>query len=194
MPVYQSVIFHGNGTSVCREGDGLADHESPKAALQTLYEQYADDIFRFAVYTLRSEADAMDTVQETFLRAYRSWDSFRGEAGAKTWLFRIAKNYMVDLRRKRQTAVRFAERQSVDAGGVANMNTDIEVQELLAKLPPIYREVLLLRAVEGLSVAETAHALRLTETNVRVTYHRAKKQLDHLLASAEATLERRPVE
>lgn len=163
----------------------MANHEQSRAALQTLYERYADGIFRLAMYTLMNEADAMDTVQETFLRAYRSWDGFRGDAAAKTWLVRIAKNCMVDSLRKRKTERIYQDRERSLQPQTSELVTDIEVQEVLEQLPPAYRDVVLLRAVEGLSVAQTARVLRLSDTNVRVTYHRAKKLLDRLLNSTE---------
>lgn len=68
--------------------------------VENLYLQYASDLYRFALLSLRNSMEAEDTVQEVFLRVIRNGEQFRGDSQIKTWMWQIARNYIADTVRK----------------------------------------------------------------------------------------------
>jgi RNA polymerase sigma-70 factor (ECF subfamily) len=151
-------------------------------------------IFRGAMAILRNAADAEDVTQETFLRAFRHLDQFRGDAKFRTWLLQIA----VNVARSRLKSVQREQCESlevVDASGNAahgwpdscDAKTPEDeyswkelsgfVRRILDGMHPIYRSVLYLRDVENLSTGTTAVALGLTPENVRTRLRRARAHL-----------------
>ena len=154
-------------------------------------------LFRTARAILRDDAEAEDALQEAYLRAYRSIGGFRGEAKLSTWLVRLVANEALARRRK---AARRAEIVPIRSGDVAEHELELERQEdasssdgpaelaersdvrrlLEAKIDGLsdaFRAVFMLRAVEELSVEETAAALSLPEATVRTRFFRARRQL-----------------
>src|SRR5690349_16975295 len=82
---------------------------SAKEGIHSLFDLYANDIYRYARFTLQDHAEAKDVVQEVFLRAFRQWDRFRHDSSYKTWLLSITRNYMYDVLRKRKTQSKFLD-------------------------------------------------------------------------------------
>ena len=76
-----------------------APNQTPADRLDRMVRQYEKDLLRICCVYLRDRTVAEDVVQETFLKAYRNLDSFRGESSEKTWLMRIAINCCRDYRR-----------------------------------------------------------------------------------------------
>jgi RNA polymerase sigma-70 factor (ECF subfamily) len=138
---------------------------------------------RFAIRLLGDPHEAEDLVQDAILRAARNWQSFRGQAAFRTWLFQIVINAFRDrLRAKREPSQAMeddvVDRRSIDPlmamqGG--------ELAEIVAKhvsaLPPRQREVLVLLTYEQLSVPEAAKLLETSEQNVRTNLHFARERL-----------------
>jgi len=164
------------------------------AAFEALVVRYQHRIFRLAC-RLTSETDAPDVVQETFLQIYRHLSTFRGGAQFSTWVYRIATNASLMLRRAR--ARRPAEPLDeflprFDADGKLEATPDAlritsRVEELLDRhelakkaqaaidrLPDLYREAFVLRDLEELSTAEVAQVLRVDAATVRQRVHRAR--------------------
>jgi RNA polymerase sigma-70 factor, ECF subfamily len=164
------------------------------AAFEALVVRYQHRIFRLAC-RLTSETDAPDVVQETFLQIYRHLSTFRGGAQFSTWVYRIATNVSLMLRRAR--ARRPAEPLDeflprFDADGKLEATPDAlrmtsRVEELLDRhelakkaqaaidrLPDLYREAFVLRDLEELSTAEVAQLLRADPATVRQRVHRAR--------------------
>jgi RNA polymerase sigma-70 factor (ECF subfamily) len=164
------------------------------AAFEALVVRYQHRIFRLAC-RLTSETDAPDVVQETFLQIYRHLLTFRGGAQFSTWVYRIATNVSLMLRRAR--ARRPAEPLDeflprFDADGKLEATPDAlritsRVEELLDRhelakkaqaaidrLPDLYREAFVLRDLEELSTAEVAQVLRVDAATVRQRVHRAR--------------------
>jgi RNA polymerase sigma-70 factor (ECF subfamily) len=142
---------------------------------------------RFAIRLTGNVDEAEDLVQETLLRATRAWETYRGHAQFRTWLFQIVVNVFRDRLRKRPPPGALPD-GLVDAGGVApaaGAETD-ERGRLIAKavsaLPPRQREVIVLHTYEQLTIAEVAQALGITEVNVRAQLTYARKRLKELLA------------
>ncbi len=152
--------------------------------------QYSDDVYHFLVY-YTGTTDVDDLVQEVFIRAGRGYKNFNHDASPKTWLIRIARNIAIDESRKKET--KMSQRAHEYDEKIFNqeqkkpMNTpeeqllhQEEMQELyhsINHLKDNYRDVVILRAIKGFSIHETAEALNWTEAKVRVTYHRALNKL-----------------
>ncbi len=147
-----------------------------------MFELYANDLYRYVRLTLGGH-EAMDVVQEVFLRAFRSWDTFRHDANEKTWLFTIARNYIFDLLRKKRTETNFLQNYDPPFAKdeTATVETFIVLEQALTHLKKTYRHVFVLRHVENLTVQETAQVLGWSESKVRTTDHRAIGQLRKLL-------------
>jgi RNA polymerase sigma-70 factor (ECF subfamily) len=159
------------------------EEDSRKEVIRQLFEEHADGIYRYVSYSLPSHIDARDVVQEVFLRAYQGWDGFQHKSSPKTWLYRIARNYIYDLLRKqyRETShVGYLETGvSVEP---QELQTMVEYEDVLRQLPDLHRQVVVLRAVEGLNVRDTARILGCSEGSVRLIFYRARKRLQRLLS------------
>lgn len=159
-------------------------------ALETLMRRHHRSLYRTARAILRDDAEAEDAVQESFLQAFRALGTFRGESRLSTWLVRIAANEaLMRLRRNARATARMDvepdELVSGEAGPESTANCG-QMRQLLeariAALPEGHRAVFMLRAVEELSVEETAAALGIAEATVRTRFFRARKLLRKSMA------------
>lgn len=167
-------------------------------ALQALMRIYNRRLFRTARTILRDDAAAEDALQEAYLRAYGSIGTFRGDAQLSTWLVRIVANEALACRRKEQRRAQVLPLHGGEEGQERLENSmderegphghaeRVEVRRLLeAKidaLPDGYRAVFVLRALEELSVEETAAALDIPEATVRTRFFRARGLLREALS------------
>lgn len=158
---------------------------SAKESIRSMYDLYSNDIFRYAWSLVGDSSEAHDVVQEVFLRAYRSLNHFRYDASAKTWLMTIARNYIFDILRKKKTEQKY--RTEGDIPYVIDSESPVElvmeVEEALAQLSDEYREVVILRHIENLSVQHTAKILGWSEKKVHNTTHRAMIKLREIFGS-----------
>jgi len=155
-------------------------------ALEALMRRHNRLLYRTARAILRDDAEAEDAVQEAYLRAHRALHAFRGESKFSTWLVRIAANEALMRRRRNARAAAVvpidaaAELQAEEKAG------DDMLRRLLEKridaLPEDYRAVFVLRALEELSVEETAVALGIPQATVRTRHFRARSLLRESLA------------
>src|SRR5687767_12838567 len=151
-------------------------------ALETLMRLHNRTLFRTARAILRDDAEAEDAVQDAYLQAYRNLGTFRGESKLSTWLVRIAANEALMRRRRIRRpveSVESLEHEPVsDAPGPQDDAEHTEMRRLLEAridaLPDSYRAVFVLRALEELSVGETAAALGIPHATVRTRYFRAR--------------------
>jgi RNA polymerase sigma-70 factor (ECF subfamily) len=164
-----------------------------------LVERYERRIFNVALKLTADEDLAAELTQETFLRAFRSWGRFRGDASAFTYLYRI----LVNLNKDRiANEIRQRERtipwtQEGEEGGELDIpDTTADPQEAVEKaefrrklheaiqsLPLGYRECVVLKAVEGLSYQEIAEVMGITVEAVRSRLARARQHLRQALES-----------
>src|SRR5579872_1247710 len=136
-----------------------------------LLARHAPAVYRFGAKMCRDPEDAKDVVQDTLLAAARGLREFRGGASLSTWLFTIARSFCVKKRRRRvgeptETIALDSEGTRGIAATDAPPDAAAEDRELgaaleaaIAALDPMYREVLLLRDVEGLTAPEVASVL-----------------------------------
>lgn len=159
------------------------NESSAREGIHSLFELYANDIYRFARFTLHDEAEAKDVVQEVFFRAFQQWDSFRNESSYKTWLLTIARNYMYDLFRKRKRQLKLFDKYTPPEQDHKYKQIDdlIVLQEGIARLKAIERQAVVLRHVQGLPIAEVAVVMGWTEGKTRVKLHRALRKLRDLI-------------
>jgi len=161
-------------------------------AFAQIVERYTPLLYSLAFRMLGRGEEAQEAVQEIFLRAYRALPRFRLERRFHPWLYTIALNYLrtVARRQRRRRGLRLvreeldtvADRGELPAAAAEREDGERLAQEALAGLPPLYREVFLLREVEGLSVRDTAEALGVPEGTVKVRLHRARQELVRRLA------------
>lgn len=130
--------------------------------------------------------DVEDLVQEAFFRAFRKIDGFRGGASFRTWVMTIGANALKDMRRqsRRRPVVALEGREFA---GTADPHGDAVTRELMRRLeqaigqlPPMQRDVFLLRAQQGLEYEEIALALGTTVGAARVHYHHAAQRLKRI--------------
>ncbi len=131
--------------------------------------------------------DLEDLVQEAFFRAFRGIDTFRGGASFRTWVMAIASNALKDLRRRERRRIKL-DPLDRDATHCDTPYEHTRARELenrfqagVSRLPPMQRDVFLLRAQQGLSYEEIAAALGTTPGAARVHYHHAVQRLKKLL-------------
>ena len=160
-------------------------------AFELLMRRHNQRLFRLARSIVSVDADAEDVVQEAYIRAYSALPRFEHRSSVATWLSRIAFHEALRLRRK-QRRIRSLDgsdlARQADAPAHASVPDHFERAEVrrvllggLDSLPALPRAVVMLRLVEGLSTCDTAESLRMTQSNVKVTLHRAKRQLAETL-------------
>jgi RNA polymerase sigma-70 factor (ECF subfamily) len=169
------------------------------SAFETIMRQHNRRLFRTARSILRNEAEAEDALQEAYLRAYRSLAMFRAESSLGTWLTRIVVNEaLARLRRRKREPDAPAQDNVVDLEAHLHMTRNetptpemaaerAQTRHLLERqidqLPPAFRTVFVLRAIEELSVEETARCLGIPEATVRTRFFRARHLLRKSLSS-----------
>ncbi len=156
----------------------MEDH-TPEERLASLVAQYQTTLLRLCYAYLHDLALAEDTVQETFFKAYRSLGTFRGDAGEKTWLMRIAMNACRDTRRTawfRHTD-RTVTPDSLPEPSVQPSQRDRAVTLAVMRLPVKLREAVLLYYYQGMSAVETAQALGISQQAVSGRLCRARAKL-----------------
>lgn len=158
-------------------------------AFETLMRRHNRRLFRVARSILRDDSEAEDALQDGYIQAFRNLQAFRGDAQLSTWLTRIVVNAALERRRRGRTPVDAdAEVESFAAGpdGVfpetpesLTMRGELRrvMEHAIDGLPEEYRSVFMLRAVEGLSVEETAASLGISEGNTKVRFSRARARL-----------------
>lgn len=160
-------------------------------ALETLMRLHNRTLYRTARAILRDDAEAEDAVQDAYVRAYRALGTFRGESKLSTWLVRITANEaLMRRRRNARTAMAPTDVEPDDlVSGEAGPESDAQRGEMrrllearIDALPDPYRVVFVLRALEELTVEETAAALGIPDATVRTRYFRARGLLREWLA------------
>ena len=153
-----------------------------QSEIERLMEQYGSSLLRMSALYLKDASLAQDAVQETFLKAYRCLENYRGESSEKTWLTTICINTCRDMLRtawfRHQSRVPMEALPERPADFVFPDNT---VLTEVMRLPAKYREVVLLRYYEGLKLKEVASALRLSSSKVRTRLKRANAILQESL-------------
>lgn len=169
------------------------------ALFELIMRRYNRRLFRIARGILGDDAEAEDAVQEAYVCAYFKLRQFRGPDGFAGWLCQIATNEALMRRRRRKRVTlmpldalnepsnqeaAMADPASPDNNPEAGVH-EHQLHHLLERaidgLPDAYREAFVLREVEQMSVADTAHCLNIEEATVKTRIHRARRLLQHNL-------------
>jgi RNA polymerase sigma-70 factor, ECF subfamily len=169
-----------------------------KWTAEEVFREHAGRVFALARRMLGNDADAEDVTQEVLLQVVRKLADFRGEAALTTWLHRVTTNAALILRRQAARRARLLDNQpdlacdSPAAGTrrhqaapdqvVLNRELRQRIDEAIAQLPPLYRDVYVLADVDGLSNAEVADTLSLSLPAVKSRLHRARLLMRDFLA------------
>ena len=165
------------------------------AAFGDLVSRYQDRLFNTVYRLLDNADDAQDVVQEAFLSAYQNLDSFKGDSLFFTWLYRIAINTAISLKRKQRVAVSISAAcqagyvaEPADASDCSQPEHALEraeeerrIQKALNRLSPEHRAVLIMKDMEGLKYEAMAAVLRVPVGTIRSRLHRARVELREVL-------------
>ena len=164
-------------------------------AFEKLVKDYKTRIYSVSVGMLGNREDALDAVQEVFIKIFRSIHTFKGDSALSTWIFRITKNVCIDCIRKNKP---FPEDEIPETLADTSLPTPEEALILCQKrelvrscincLPLNYRTILLLREFEGMSYSEIAETLEISEGTVKSRIARARQHLLKLLKEKEELL------
>jgi RNA polymerase sigma-70 factor, ECF subfamily len=165
-----------------------------EAALRAIMQANNRRLYRLARGILRSDSEAEDVVQETYIRAFTHLDGFRGESGLSTWLSRIAINEALGRVRSRKPHVELEAlpEATLDAQiiqfpvssaagdpekSMAQREIQRVVEHAIDELPDIFRMVFIARVMEGMNLEETAELLGVKPETVKTRLHRARTML-----------------
>lgn len=167
-----------------------------ETAFEEIYDRFGAMVFNLALRLCGEPEEAADLSQETFLKIHRHLAGFRGRSSLKTWVYRVAIN-CCRSRYKRQRVWRSRllsdseerlerlpdSRRSPEERAIARSAVD-SIEQALDQLPPIYREAVLLRDIEGLTYEEISHVLGQRLGTVRSRIARGRERLRVLLEVA----------
>ncbi len=176
-----------------------AARSGDRAAFQTLFERYHRRAYTLALGVVRNADDALDLVQDAFLKAHKHLDRFEGNASFYTWLYRIVMNLAIDLLRKqrRQRPVELDETSTKGVlddsllpkilggnPGRALMDKQIRarIDAALDELSDNHRTVLVMRELEGLSYEDMAKAMGCSKGTIMSRLFHARKNMQRQLA------------
>jgi RNA polymerase sigma-70 factor (ECF subfamily) len=166
------------------------------AAFTVLMRRYEDRLFNTVFRLLGNAQDAEDVVQETFLNAYQSLHTFKGESQVFTWLYRIAYNTAISHKRKQKGTLSIDAGRNGEASGIEPLDPsehnqpgnalqrseeESRIQRALNQLSPEHKIVLVLKEMEGQKYETIADILQVPVGTVRSRLHRARLELREIL-------------
>lgn len=159
------------------------------AGVEALFVEHRDRLFRYLCRAVGHADDARDLTQDVFLRATRSAQPAPAGDDARAWLFTIARNLALDHHRRRKQP----GGAPIDAARPASQETGAAVQQALAALNDVDRDVFLMRESAGLSYLEIARVCGLSPDAVRSRIHRTRLQLREQLSGAISARRAQPM-
>ena len=193
------------------EASGADDRElvervqaGDEAAFKELFERYHRRAFAVAFGVVKNKQDALDIVQDGFIKVHRHIGNFQGSSSFYTWLYRIVMNLSIDhvRRNKKGKDLDYDDKVRRDSGDIAGDGTLLPsildgnprktvlrkelseaIQAALDELPEYHRAVILLREVEGLSYEEMAKVLDVPKGTIMSRLFHARKKMQAALAS-----------
>lgn len=151
------------------------------------YEKYSDAIFRYCFYRVYEREKAKDLVQEVYMKTWQYLSKGNEVENIRAFLYRVARNLIIDgSRKKKESSLDEMHESGFDAKFDDRRQKEIEIDmkmaiEVIKNLDEKYREVLLLRYVDGFSPKEISSMIDETENAVSVRIHRGMKQLRKLI-------------
>ena len=173
-------IYYDDLVERCKQGSSLSFKE--------LYLQYVKAMYNTCFRIVNNAADAEDIVQESFIDAFRNIHGFNYQSTFGAWMKRIVINKSINhLRNKKLKLVDIGQTNIGELQNDEPVNEEeikfkvSEISAAVSRLPDGYRTVFTLSAFEGYDYEEISEILKISESTARTQYHRAKKQLLHLL-------------
>jgi RNA polymerase sigma-70 factor (ECF subfamily) len=194
-----------SGPGAAAGGPGVLDEMACLEAIQRgdsrclgpFFDAWADRLYGLALRLLRDPDAAEDVVQESFVKLMANAGKLEGRSRLATWLYRVVYNASIDRLREQKRLVPVPEDGDESALPMPSLLVDFSLspeemlrdaetrqalEDAIASLPPTLRAAFLLRDVEGLSTAEAAEALSISEANLKVRLHRARLALRERLS------------
>lgn len=183
-----------------------------KSAFEPFVQVFGAKVFQYTYLMCGHREDAEEVAQDTLLKIFGNFDQLKDAESVKPWVFRIAKNFCLMKRRKSVFApqrelsldelmpakngegdrpLQIADASELPEHEVLRNELNRELEKALQDLPDIYRSAVLLRDVEGMSTAEAAEVLEVTEDVVKQRLHRGRLALRKSLDGYVRTVERR---
>ncbi|MCM8821743.1 MAG: sigma-70 family RNA polymerase sigma factor [Candidatus Omnitrophica bacterium] len=170
-----------------------------KKEFEQIYKKYANMLYRTAYRMVKNDADALDIVQEAFIRIYNGFDRFRNQANIQTWMYRIVMNLCYDHFRRRKKVSFVSEQEIFDpdgnqeslAGDNINEFADLEeqrkknLQKALELLTLRQRTVFNLRIYEEFSYEEIARIMKVKIGTAKATFFQAVEKLKIIMKEME---------
>ncbi len=147
-----------------------------------IYQSYFDPVYRYVLSLTRETHIAEEITQETFFKALRSLDRFRGDSSIKSWLCAIAKNIWISEQRKKKAGPLEEASALPDPGmgpeeSIVRQDESMRIHRLLHRLDEPYREVFTLRTLGQLSFRDIGELFGKSENWACVVYHRARARI-----------------
>lgn len=163
-----------------------------RTAFETLVRKYQDRLFGALIYIIGNYDDARDVLQDTFVQAYVKLDTFQGNSAFYTWIYRIARNLVATRRRSFRPSVSLdmldnaaylgpVDPEEGPADQLQRQENRNQLYDAMRQIPDKFREVLVLRDIEGHDYVEIGELLSIPIGTVRSRLHRARMQLKDLL-------------
>jgi RNA polymerase sigma factor (sigma-70 family) len=182
------------GVQLEEAADGVLIHhtlEGNQAAFEILVRRYSLPLLKYISQRIRDSDLAYDVLQLVFLKLYLALPSFHRDKPVRSWLYLVARNYCIDLLRKRRPITFSALQEVHDENGLSTLEMipdptpqpeelaerrDLQelLQVLLRTLPPKLGAIVSLRYVNDLSFAEIGRLLNIPEATAKTYFHRAK--------------------
>lgn len=155
---------------------------------EVIVRRYNQPLYRIIRSYMAEEEDINDVMQTTYLKAFEHLDQFRAEAKFSTWIIRIAINEALKLLKQKKRTADFcsvtdtADHNQIDITTIVTPESKVIqkdmnalIEQAIDRLPLKYRSVFVMREMEQMSVREAADCLNISQVNVKVRLHRAKK-------------------
>ena len=185
-------------TSAERAEDAVLARRAAKGeaeAFGVLYDRYMSQVYRYVFYRVRNEAEAEDVTSDVFMRALRAMPTYEPRQAFLAWLYRIARNAVIDRGRRRATREQVSFQDALahpDADHVVHPDADLlagsdatVVRRAMEQLTPLQQEILVLRYVEGFDTKTISKLVGKRDGTIRGIEFRALAAMRTLIPSRE---------
>lgn len=162
----------------------LSDPMTRREGFSAMVRQYSEQLYWKVRRIVLNHEDANDVLQNSFIKAWKSLDTFQGKSSVSTWLYRIAINESLDFVRKQKAAESISADEDLS---VANRlmadeyfdgdETQAQLQEAVAKLPEVQRTVFTMKYFDEMKYSEMSKVLHTSEGALKASYHLAVKKI-----------------
>jgi RNA polymerase sigma-70 factor (ECF subfamily) len=162
-----------------------AIRKDPESVLRALITESKDMLYQHLRRMVGNHEDTDDLLQETYIRAWKNLDSFKGDSKLSTWVFRIATNLAlthIDKSKRTQTLSLDDERYSQVVGdGPSAKDIELKLEQAMDTLPPKQKQVFILRYYDELPYEEMSALTQTSKGALKASYHHAVKKIEEFL-------------